>query len=298
MRTLFGTVNETIDLGAVAEHCPNCDALRCCLLRVVIQGHYICFAKIADPLRQSSCLCTDCLKPFPGKPRWSYAAVVPLRDARKMDLNDLLTKTNPILADRIRLKETIRDLGGDERFAVAYEKVDGMRPGSLRSILLQDLIEWPQLSELQRDELEEQIESLSRAWRFAREMAIGFPRSSGSPAFYLSAPIFGLILIGMVVTRKWIWGALALVASAVVVATLESILFKRSVRKWTLQVLVPEARNANVDLDRFATVVDDIPNSKHGLTDELWPMKDQLPNIRQTSVVQSIEQPAATSELR
>lgn len=288
MRTLFGTVNEITDLGAVAEHCPNCDALKCCLLRVVTQGHYICFAKIADPLRQSSCLCTDCLQPFPGKPRWSYAAVVPLHDARKMDLNDILTKTNPILADRMRLKETIRDLGGDERFAVAYENVEGMRPGSLRSNLLQSLIEWPQMGELQRNELEEQIGSLSRAWRFAREIAIRFPRSSGSPAFYLSAPIFGLILIWMVVTRRWIWGGLALVVSAGVVATLESIFFRRSVRTWTQQVLVPEAQKANVDLDQFVTVVDDIPSSKHGLTDELWPLKDQLSNIRATSKAKSI----------
>lgn len=289
MRTLFGTVNEIKDLGAVAEHCPQCDALKCCLLRIVIHGHYICFAKITDPLRQSSCLCTDCLTPFPGRARWSYAEVVPLRDARGMDLNELLTKTNPILADRIHLKETIGELGGDKRFAVAYENVEGMRPGNLHSDLLQKLLEWPQLSELQRDELEEQIGSLSRAWRFASQMAIGFPKSSGSLAFFMSAPIFGLILIGMIVTRKWIWGGLLLAASVVVASALESILHKRSVRKWTKQVLVPEAQHANVALDRFAAVVEDIPDSKRGLTEDLWPMKDQLQIIRETSRAQAIK---------
>lgn len=288
MRTPFGTVNEITDLGAVAEHCPHCDALRCCLLRLVTQGHYICFAKIADPMRQSSCLCTDCLKPFPGKPHWSYAEVVPLRDAGAMDLNDLLTKTNPILADRIRLKETIRELGGDERFAVAYENVDGMRPGNLRSDLLRNLLNWPQLSQLQRDELEVQIWSLSRAWQFARQMAIKFPKSSGSPAFFMSSPIFGLILIYMFVTRHWIWGGLALVATVVLAAALESTLFKRSVRKWTLQVLVPEAQKLNVALDRFIAVVDDIPDGHGALAEDLWPLKDQLQNIRETLMAKSL----------
>jgi hypothetical protein len=205
-----------------------------------------------------------------------------------MDLDELLTKTNPILADRIHLKETIGDLGGDKRFAVAYENVEGMRPGKLHSDLLQKLLEWPRLSEVQRDELEEQIGSLSRAWRFASQMAIGFPKSSGSVAFFMSAPIFGLILIGMIVTRKWLWGGLLLVASVVVAATLESILLKRSIRKWTLQVLIPEAQKANVALDRFAAVVDDIPNARRGLTEDLWPMKDQLQNIRETVMAKSV----------
>jgi hypothetical protein len=205
-----------------------------------------------------------------------------------MDLNDILTRTNPILADRIRLKESIRELGGDERFAVAYENVEGMRPGKLRSDLLQKLIEWPRLSELQRDELEEQIGSLSRAWRFASQMVVGFPKSSGSPTFFMSAPIFGLILIYMFVTRRWFWGGLILAASVVVATLLESILFKRSVERWTLQVLVPEAQKANVALNRFAEVVDDIPHSKRGLTEDLWPMKDQLPNIRETLIAKSL----------
>lgn len=282
MRTLFGTVNETKDLGAVAEHCPHCNALTSCLLRMVTHGHYILFAKIADPLRQSSCLCTQCLKPFSGNPHWSYAAVVPLRDARGMDLNDILVKTNPNLADRIRLKEAIGDLGGDKRFAVAYENVEGLRPGNLHSDLLQRLLDWPELSEPQRSELEERIGSLSRAWRFAREMVLTFPRSSGSVAFFLSAPIFGLILISMIVTRHWIWGGLLLAASVVVAAALETILFKRAVRKWTRQVLVPEAEKANVALDQFAAVVEEIRSSKRGLTEDLWPMKDQLENIRKT----------------
>ena len=284
MRTFFGAVTEIHDLGVVAELCPHCDGLRSCLLRTVHQGNYICFVKVADPLRESSCMCTDCLKPFPSKPVWSYAEIVRIRDAQVMELDDLLTKTNPILADRIRFKEQIRELGGDERFAVAYDNVEGMRPGRLRSGLFRNLLEWPHLAESKRDELDEQIGALSKAWRFARQMAVGFPTSSGTLVFFLSAPVFGLILIAMLVTRSWIWGGLALAVTVTVATVLESYLFKQSVLRWTRQVLIPEAIEANVPLEQFVAVVDDIPGSRLGLTEELWPLKHQLGSICATLI--------------
>jgi len=298
MRTFCGAVTEINDLGVVAEYCPHCDGLKCCLLRTVTQGNYFFFAKIADLLRECSCMCTDCLKPFPGKPHWSYAEVVPIRNARGMDLNDLLTKTNPILADRIRFKQKIRELGGDERFAVAWENVEGMRPGWLRSNLLESLLDWSRLGETQRDELYEHVGALSRAWQFARQMAVGFPASSGSLTYFMSVPMFGLILIYMFVSRSWVWGGVALAASVIATTVLESRLFQRSVGRWTLQVLIPEAQAVNVPLDRFVAVVDDIPGSRLGLTEELWRMKDQLENIRETLIAQGTLQPMPTQEGR
>lgn len=285
MRTFCGAVTEVKDLGVVAEHCPHCDSLKSCLLRTVTQGNYVCFVKIAEELRESSCMCTECLKPFPGKPCWSYAEIVPIRDARNMNLDDLLTKTNPILADRIHFKEQIRELGGDERFVVAYENVEGMRPGRLRSRLQRSLLEWPRLGETQRETLENDIGVLSRSWRFARQMAVGFPTSSGSLAFFMSAPIFGVILIGVIVTHSWGWGGLALASTVIAATILEANLFRRSVGRWTLQVLVPEAQELNVPLDQFVSVIEDIPGNKLGLHEELWPMKNQLQNIRKTLTV-------------
>jgi hypothetical protein len=296
MRTFCGAVTETNDLGVVAEHCPHCDQLRCCLLRTVSQGNYICFVRIAELLRESSCMCTDCLKSFAGKPYWSYADVVRIREARGLALDDLLTKTNPILADRIRFKAQIGAMGGDEHFAVAYENVEGMRPGKLRSKLSQDLLEWPRLTEIQREKLKEQIGELSRAWQFARQMAVGFPTSSGSLAFFMSAPMFGLILIGMLVTRSWGWGGLALALSVCAATVLESILFKRAVSRWTRDVLAPEAQEINLPLERFVAVVDDITRFKPGLTEGLWPMRTQLQNIRATLIADGKLKPAPTQE--
>lgn len=282
MRTFYGEVTEIHDMGVVAETCPHCDQLRSCLLRTVHQGYNIFFFKTADVLRESSCLCTECHKPFPGKPSWNYPEVASIREARGMSLDDLLAKTNPILADRIHFKEQIGKLGGDERFAIAYDKVEGMRPGRIRSDLFQSLLNWTELDEKQREELVTKIGLLSQAWHFARHMAVSFPTSSGSLAFFLSAPLFGAIVIAMVVTRKWIWGVLAFGASAVATTILESYLFKRSVSTWTRQKLIPEAQEAGIPLERFIAVIDDIPGSKLGMLEELWPIKNQLPNIRDT----------------
>lgn len=285
MRTFFGVINETHDLGVVAEHCPHCDRVTSCLLRRVRRGNYICFVKMAELSRESSCMCTNCLKTFPGKPYWSYAEVVPIRKARTLGIEDLLAKTNPILGDRIRLKEQIRELGGDECFVVAYDDVEGMRPGRLRDDLLKRLLEWPHLAESQQAELSQQIGALARAWQFAREIAIGFPRSPGSPA-YAVAILAGLVLFCLPLSNRWLWGTITAGAGLIVTLVVEQSLLRRSVSRWTRQVLIPEAQEVHVSLDHFVSVVDDIPSSKLGLTEDLWPVKDQLQHICETLIAE------------
>ncbi len=280
MRSFSGEVIETSDLGVVAEYCPYCDRLSSCLLRTVSRGNYVCFVKMSELSRESSCMCTGCLKTFPGKPNWSYAGVVPIREANSMELDDLLTKTNPILADRIHFKEQIRELGGDDRFAVAFDNVDGMRPGRLRTDLMRKLVDWPRMGETQQTELAEHIGSLSHAWKFARHMAFGFPVSSGSLPFVAAVMMVGLVLICAFERQSWSWTAVALGAGVAATLVAETILFKRQIRRWTTQVLIPEAQAANVPLDRFVAVVDDIPGRKLPVKDDLWPVKDQLDNIR------------------
>ena len=285
MRSFYGAVTETNDLGVVAEDCPHCDSLKRCLLRKVSRSNYFCFVKLGERARENSCMCTECLKTFSGKPQWSYAQVVPIRDAREMELNELLAKTNPILADRIQFKEQIRELGGDERFATACERVEGLQPGRRRSDLLKKLLNWSRLSDKERDELEEYIGSLSRAWQFARQMAVGFPTSSGALIYFMSVPVLGGILIWMCATGHWLWGGLAL-AGGVAAATFLEVLFKRMVSRWSVNVLIPDAQEANVSLEHFVTVIDDIPATNPGLTEELWPMKHQLQNIREKLIAE------------
>src|SRR5262245_44104647 len=110
MRAIWGTIMEIRDLGVVAEYCPYCERLMSCLLRSVCRGDYILFLKVTEPLQENSCLCTGCLKPFPCI-QWRYAAAVPVQEAKTLPLDDLLTRTNPVLALRIQFKEQVGALG-------------------------------------------------------------------------------------------------------------------------------------------------------------------------------------------
>lgn len=295
MRTFWGAATEIQDLGVVAEQCPYCNRLACCLLRSVCLVNYAFFAKMAELPQESSCMCTDCLKTFPGKEPWRYAAVVPIREARKMQLNDLLVQTNPVLADRIQFKEQIRDLGGDDRFATAYEHVEGLRPGPLRSDLLHKLLDWLQLPEPRQAELGRQIGALARAWPFTRQRALGFPGSAGRLAYVVAAIVVGLLLLRVPETRNWLGGTMTVVAALIAAAIADSILLKQAVRRWTRAVLIPEAQEADVSLDCFVDLVDDVPGSRLGLTEELWPLKDQLQTIRETLVAEG-KLPSSTTQ--
>ena len=279
MRTFWGAVTEISDLGVVAEHCPHCERLMCCLLRSVCRGNYVFFVKMAEPSRESSCMCTGCLKTFPGEPYWHYAALVPIREAQKMELDGLLAETNPVLADRIHFKEQIRDLGGDDRFAAAYGYLEGMRPGALRADLLRKLLDWHRLEEAQRAELGQHIAALARAWHFARQIAIGFPASAGCLAYVVATLVVGLVFLCVPAARSWLGGTIIAVSGLIVAAVVDHFLLTQSVRRWTRNVLIPEAQDADVSLDCVIAVVDDVPGSRLWLTEELWPMKEQLQTI-------------------
>ena len=70
------------------------------------------------PTGETSCLCTVCLKAFPCE-HWHYVALVSIREARALPVEDLLARTNPGLAERRELNEQISALGGDTEFAVS-----------------------------------------------------------------------------------------------------------------------------------------------------------------------------------
>lgn len=279
MRTFWRAITEVSDLGVVAEHCPHCERLTCCLLRSLCRGNHVFFLRLAEPTRETSCLCTGCLRTFPAKPAWHYATVVPINEAHEMGLENLLAKTNPVLADRIHLKEQIRDLGGDDRFAVAYEQLEQMRPGALRAELLRKLLDWHRLEEPERIELARRIAALTRAWQLARQVAGGFPASAGCLPFVVAALPAGLALLFVPAAYGWLWAAIAAVSCLVAAAAAHHLLLTRSVCRWTREVLIPQAQDTDVSLDCVIAVIDDVPGSRLGLKEELWPVKDQLQAI-------------------
>jgi hypothetical protein len=279
MRKIWGPVTEVRDLGVVAEQCLHCERIMPCLLRSVCRGNFILFMKTTAPIRESSCFCTVCLKAFPSE-HWRYASVVPIREARSLPIEDLLARTNPGLAERLHLKERISALGGDARFGVAYEQLEGMRPGTLRSRLLKQLLDWDRLSVEQRALLCQEIGTQARAWQFARQIAPALHDQAGCFAPTLAALVVWSAFLWAPVVRSWLWGGITVAAGMGAAALTTRVLLTQQVHKWTRKVLIPEAQDANVSLSCFLAVVDDVPGSRLAMMEELWSVKVELETIR------------------
>jgi hypothetical protein len=287
---VLGAATEITDLGVVAESCPHCAQIMPCLLRSVCRGHYACFVKTADPWVERSCLCTGCHKTFRGE-HWRYTAALPIREATALPLGELLARTNPGLAERIELKEQVRALGGDHRFAVAYEHLEQMRPGALRSRLLRQLLTWDRLPEEQRTALAEQIAARALAWQFCRQIAPAFPDDAAPLAAVVAALVIGSVFLWIPEARTWLWGGATVVTGLAAACLVGNAISVRRVRQWTRLTLITEAQDANISLGCLLDVVDDVPGSGRGLMEDLRPMKVQLETIREVLTSDGILSP-------
>ncbi len=293
MRTIWGWVTEIRDLGVVAEQCPHCERTMPCLLRSVCRRNHVFFVETTEPTRERSCFCTGCHKAFPSE-HWRYAAVVPIWQAKVLPPDDLLARTNPGLAERLELKEQASALGCDARFAVAYEQLEQMRPGALRLGLLQQLLDWERLADEQRALLGQQIGARSHAWQLARQIAPAFPGHAGCLTVAATALIVGPALLWVPALRSWLGGSVIVGVGLGAAALIDQALYSLRVRQWTRKVLIPEAQDANVSLDCFVAVVDDVPGSRLGLLEDIWPMKDQLETIRGVLIAEGKLESTAT----
>jgi hypothetical protein len=292
---IWGPVTEIRDLGVVAEHCPYCEQVTPCFLRSVCRGHYVFFVKTTAPTGESSCLCTACLKAFPCE-QWRYTSLVPVGEAKTLAVEDLLERTNPGLAERRQLNEQIIALEGDCGFATAYQQLEGMRPGAMRSRLLKQLLHWDGLAQEQRGLLGQQISARVRAWHFARQIALTFPDHPGCLLGGLAALAVASVFLWLPATPQWLAAGLTLAAGVAVAALLSRALLKQRVLRWTRQILVPEAQDANVSLPCFLAVVSDVCGTRLGMMEELWPIKVELETIHRVLIADGKLEPRPLEE--
>jgi hypothetical protein len=279
MRTIWGSATETTDLGVVAEQCPRCERPTPCAVRAVCQGCYVFFVKLTAAARETSCRCSVCEASFPCE-LWRYRALVPAAEAARLSVEDLLARTNPGLTERVQWKQQVSDLGGDGRFAAAYEQLDGMRPGALQTMLRKQLLDWGQLDDEEREALARRIGACARGWQVARHVAPRFPCDAGSLYGLLAAlPVWSAFLWAPGV-RDWLWGTVTVVAGLAAAGLISNVLLARRVRRWAREVLLPEAQRANVSLPCFFAVVEDLPGTRQHVLDDTWPLKDQVETIR------------------
>ncbi len=229
MGIIRGPGNEVRELGVVAEQCPCCSRVRPCTVRAVFQGRRFFLRKKSAVPKETTCLCGTCGISFPCE-LWRYPVLVPAADAAVLPADDLLTRTNPRLAERLQLQEQVSALGGDPRFATAYEQLEGMRAGELHSLLLQHLLMWDCLGEEQRARLVQRVGDCSRSWQVARQVAPGFPEQAGTlPAFLAALAVWSAFAWAPAV-RDWVWGPLVVLAGCAVAALTANGLLRRRQR--------------------------------------------------------------------
>jgi hypothetical protein len=279
MRRLWGPVTEIQDLGVVAEHCPCCERVTPCLLRSLGHGNYVFFVKVLAPTRESSCLCTCCLEGFPSE-HWRYAGLVSCREAKKLPMEEVVARTNPTLAERFELKEQIGALGGDTDFAKAFEQLDGLWAGPMRSRLLRQLQTWNRLPQEQRAELGREIEARVRAWHFARRLAPAFPTNSGCLLVALPALVIWSAFLWAPPVRSWLWGSIVLFAGLGAAAFFKHVVLNRRICQWTRETLISEAHQANVSLKCFIAVLEDLPDWPLRRMEDIWPLCVERDTIR------------------
>ena len=71
-----------------------------------------------------------------------------------------------------------------------------------------------------------------------------------------------------------------MVAGLMAAALTQQLILTRNVCQWTRKVLIPEAQEANVSLSCFLAVVEDVPGSRLGMMEDLWPIRNELEAIR------------------
>ncbi len=278
MGNFWGPATEIADLGVVAEHCLHCQQITPCTIRSTDHLAHVCFVKMTTS-KETACLCGVCGGSFPCV-LWRYPELVPVQEAKVLPAEGLLARTNPGLAERIQLKQHVIELGGDPRFAVAYEQLEGMRQGELHAELLKRLLDWDRLADEQREHLVRRIDAWAQAWQFARQVAASFPHQTGClPASLVGLAIWSIFL-WLPAARDWLWGTVTVVAGFAAAALTGHLFLARRVRRWTREVLVSQAQQAGVPLTCFFAVVDDLPGSRLGMLEDLWPVKDQLDTIR------------------
>lgn len=285
MGSIWGPATEITDVGVMAERCPHCERITPCLLRSVRRSFFILFVKTASSARDNSGFCTECHKAFHCDP-WRYVGVVALKEAKGLGIEELLTRTHPILAERVRMKELIAALGGDARFAEAHQQLEEMHSGELRSRLLEELHKWERLGEEARAALAQQIADRARAWKLALHLAPGFPSQVGClPGIVAGLVVWLLLFVPGLMLRGRLLISVSFVLGFMAAALTSQFLLEPLIRRWTRTVLIPECGDARVAFASFAEVVDDLAGSPLDRLETLWYVKLHLETIRHASKI-------------
>jgi hypothetical protein len=155
-------------MALIADLCPNCGRVTRCHVaeRGSVVGGLILGIPFVLPSSSVSCCCGECGYEFKSQ-TWDYRKALPPGEAMSLDIEAILSLTNPTLKEQVALLrlKAAPELGG------AFHLLEQLKPGSLRTALKDALVQWPVLDEGQREHLLADVRGCAEALRFAHVMA-------------------------------------------------------------------------------------------------------------------------------
>jgi hypothetical protein len=264
-------------MALFADLCPHCQKITRCHVKesVSVAGGLLFGIPFILPWSSVTCFCGECGSEFHSE-SWDHEKTVSPAEAEALDIEALLSRTNP------RLKETLAlaELRATPQLCEAFQILGQLTPGSLRTGLKDTLQQWARLDRGQQDRFLAKVHDCSEALRFARLMAGRYTTG----AVGCLAGVLGCVGVWsaclLLVPRLNVLGWVAIAAAGLVAGGLLCQLFwsKRN-RRWVTEVLMPEAQRSGIHLGTLLAVLEDGIQPTRA-EDELRTLRELAPTIR------------------
>jgi hypothetical protein len=135
-------------MALIADLCPNCQRVTRCHVveRSSVVGGLVFGVPFVLPSSSVSCCCGECGCEFKSQ-TWDHQKALSPGEAMSLDIEAILSLTNPALREQLALPrlKAVPELGG------AFQLLEQLRPGNLRTALKNALLQWPSFDKGQRE---------------------------------------------------------------------------------------------------------------------------------------------------
>ncbi len=267
-------------MALIADLCPNCQRVTRCQVveRNSAVGGLILGVPFVLPSSSVACCCGECGCEFNSQTWDSQNALSP-GEAMSLDIESILSLTNPALQERLALLrlKAVPELGE------AFDLLERLKPGNLRTTLKDALLQWPSVDKGGQEQFLAGVNDCAEALQFARLIA---KRSTTGVVGCLAGALgcvgvwSGCIIAFGAELDLWRW--LGVISIGVIAGSLLCGLFwSGRDRRWLEGVLIPEADRAGIRLGWLLAVLEGSGVSKYG-EDELASLRELAPAIRVT----------------
>jgi hypothetical protein len=233
-----------------------------CVATARFDDLHIFFVPFIRNATETACICTSCGERFTVD-EGRYKSFVPSAEALTMPIETLIEETNPSLHEHLQWLQQQNQLADDSEFSSAAGAVERLPLGQVRTELVQDLQRWQQFDGRQRAALVKAAKESEDAFWFALTMTHRIPGSSGCLmglmaclavwGGFIGARAAGYLPGGVVS------GFAGLVTGPLLAAVVAHRVQQRRIRRWVVEVFVPEGEGADVDFGRLAAILRDQP---------------------------------------